>query len=88
MEEYFVLIHDQLRSDVPDEGILSVHVHRILALLYSAAGRGVALTDGVALAKSFIDSHYMEKPHHGGDRGGLPGSASPTSSASSGRRRG
>ena len=61
MEEYFVLVHDQLRSDVPDEGILSVHVHRILALLYSAAGRGVALTDSVALAKSFIDSHYMEK---------------------------
>ena len=61
MEEQFVLVHDQMRSDVPDEGMLSVQVHRILAQLFSSAGSGTGPSDGVARAKAFMENHYMEK---------------------------
>ena len=61
MEENFVLIHDLMRSGCPDEGILSVHVHRILALLFSSVGKSSAPSDIVALAKVYMDEHYMEK---------------------------
>lgn len=61
MEEYFVLIHDLMRSGCPDEGIMSVHVHRILALLFSSVGKSSTPTDVVALAKVYMDEHYMEK---------------------------
>ena len=61
MEEQFVLVHDQMRSDVPDEGLLSVQIHRILALLFASAGSGSAPSDGVARARAFMEEHYMEK---------------------------
>lgn len=60
MEEYFILIHDMMRSDVPDEGLLSVHVHRILALLFSSIGHSRVLSDGVSRARAFMDGHFME----------------------------
>jgi AraC-like DNA-binding protein len=61
MEEQFVLIHDLMRSGCPDEGIMSVHLHRIMALLFSSAGTGGTPSDVVARAKVFMDAHYMEK---------------------------
>ena len=61
MEENFVLIHDLMRSGCPDEGILSVHVHRILAQLFSSVGKSSTPSDIVALAKVYMDEHYMEK---------------------------
>lgn len=61
MEEHFALIHDLMRSGCPDEGIMSVHVHRILALLFSSVGKSSAPTDVVARAKVYMDEHYMEK---------------------------
>lgn len=61
MEEPFVLLHDLMRSDFPDEGMMSVHVHRILVMLYSSAGRDGSLSEGVARAKQYMDDHYMEK---------------------------
>ena len=61
MEEHFVLVHDMMRSEFPDEGMMSVLVHRILALLFSAAGRYGNLSDGVERARLFIEEHYMEK---------------------------
>ena len=61
MEEHFALIHDLMRSGCPDEGIMSVHIHRILALLFSSVGKSSAPTDIVARAKVYIDGHYMEK---------------------------
>ena len=61
MEENFVLLHDLMRSDFPDEGTMSVQVHQILALLYSSVGRNGPLSDGVARAKAFMDDRYMEK---------------------------
>ena len=42
MEEHFVLIHDLMRSGCPDEGIMSVHIHRIMALLFSAEASRVS----------------------------------------------
>lgn len=60
-EESFVRIHDMMRSGFPDEGMMSVQVHRILAQLYTAAGSGEILSDDVARAKQFMDEHYMEK---------------------------
>ena len=61
MEEQFVLIHDLMRSGCPDEGIMSVQLHRIMALLFSSAGTGGTPSDVVARAKVFMDAHYMEK---------------------------
>ena len=61
MEEQFVLIHDLMRSGCPDEGIMSVHLHQIMALLFSSAGTGGTPSDVVARAKVFMDAHYMEK---------------------------
>lgn len=61
MEEPFVMLHDLMRSDFPDEGMMSVHVHRILVMLYSSAGRDGSLSEGVARAKQYMDDHYMEK---------------------------
>lgn len=61
MEEQFVLIHDLMRSGCPDEGIMSVQLHRIMALLFSSAGTGGTPSDVVARAKVFMDTHYMEK---------------------------
>ena len=60
MEENFILIHDMLRGGAPDEGILSVHLHRILALLFSSAGRARIPSDGVSRAMTLIDNHYMD----------------------------
>jgi AraC-like DNA-binding protein len=61
MEEHFVLIHDLMRSGCPDEGIMSVHIHRLLALLFSSAGKSRNTSDIVARAKVYMDRHYMEK---------------------------
>ncbi|MDO5486459.1 MAG: helix-turn-helix domain-containing protein [Sarcina sp.] len=61
MEEYFILIHDMMKGGFPDEGMMSVHVHRILALLASAMGNKGLLSDSVSRAKRFMDEHYMEK---------------------------
>ena len=61
MEEHFVLLHDLMKSDFPDEGTISVHVHRILAMLFSSAGRYGNLSDGVIRARMYMDEHYMEK---------------------------
>ena len=60
IEEYFVLVQAQMRGGVPDEGMLSVHVHRILAMLFSAAARGGSPSGGVARAKAYMEEHYME----------------------------
>ena len=49
MEEQFVLVHDQMRSDVPDEGLLSVQIHRILALLFASAGSGSAPSESTTV---------------------------------------
>ena len=61
MEEHFVLIHDLMRSGCPDEGIMSVHIHRIMALLFSSVGTGGTPSDIVARARVYMDAHYMEK---------------------------
>ena len=61
MEEHFVLIHDLMRSGCPDEGSMSVHVHRIMALLFSSEGSGGTPSDVVARARVYMDTHYMEK---------------------------
>ena len=61
MEENFVLIHDLMRSGCPDEGAMSVHVHRILALLFSSVGKSSAPSDIIARARVYMDEHYMEK---------------------------
>ena len=61
MEEHFVLIHDLMRSGCPDEGIMSVHIHRIMALLFSSVGTGGTPSDIVARAMVYMDAHYMEK---------------------------
>ena len=61
MEEHFVLIHDMMRSESPDEGMMSVQVHRILSLLYSSIGRYGSLSDSVARAKLYMDEYYMDK---------------------------
>ncbi|MDO5132617.1 MAG: helix-turn-helix domain-containing protein [Eubacteriales bacterium] len=61
MEEPFVLLHDLMRNDFQDEGIMSVHVHRILAMLYSGTGRDGSLSVGVSRAKQYMDEHYMQK---------------------------
>ncbi len=61
MEEQFLLIHGMMRSGCPDEGQLSVHVHQIMAFLYSSVGNSKAPSDIVTRAKMFMDTHYMEK---------------------------
>ncbi len=61
MEEQFVLIHDMMRSGCPDEGLLSVCLHRIMALLFSSEGNSKTPYGVVARAKVFMDAHYMEK---------------------------
>ena len=61
MEEHFVLIHDLMRSGCPDEGIMSVHIHRIMALLFSSVGTGGTPSDIVARARVYMAAHYMEK---------------------------
>ena len=61
MEEPFVMLHDLMRSGFPDEGMMSVHVHRILAMLYARAGRDGILSDSVARARQYMDEHYMQK---------------------------
>ena len=61
MEEHFVLIHDLMRSGCPDEGIMSVHIHRIMALLFSSVGTGGTPSGIVARARVYMDAHYMEK---------------------------
>ena len=61
MEEHFVLIHDLMRSGCPDEGIMSVHIHRIMALLFSSVGTGGTPSDIVARARVYMHAHYMEK---------------------------
>ncbi len=61
MEEQFILIHDLMRSDCPDEGIMSVHLHKIMALLYSSAETGGTSSNIVASARVYMDTHYMEK---------------------------
>ena len=61
MEEHFVLIHDLMRSGCPDEGIMSVHIHRIMALLFSSVGTGGTPSDIMARARVYMDAHYMEK---------------------------
>ena len=61
MEEQIVLIHDLMRSGCPDEGIMSVHIHRIMALLFSSVGTGGTPSDIVARARVYMDAHYMEK---------------------------
>lgn len=61
MEEQFVLIHDMMRNGCPDEGAVSVQVHRILSILYSNVGQNRTPSDIVARAKVYIDEHYMEK---------------------------
>lgn len=61
MEEYFVLLHDLMRGDFPDEGMMSVHVHRILALLASSGVYKGTPSEGVARARLYIEEHYMEK---------------------------
>ena len=61
MEEQFVLIHDMMRSGCPDEGVMSVHLHQIMALLFSSVGNNGTPSDIVARARVFMDAHYMEK---------------------------
>ncbi len=61
MEEQFVLIHDMMRSGCLDEGLLSSHVHKILALLFSSSGNSRTPSDIVSRAKLYMDSHYTEK---------------------------
>lgn len=61
MEEQFVLVHNMMRGGFPDEGMVSVQIHRILALLFSSVGRGRDISDAVLRARSFMDEHYMEK---------------------------
>ena len=61
MEEHFVLIHDLMRSGCPDEGIMSVHIHRIMALLFSSVGTGGTPSDIVARARVYLAAHYMEQ---------------------------
>ena len=61
MEEHFVLSHDLMRSGCPDEGIMSLHIHRIMALLFSSVGTGGTPSDIVARARVYMDAHYMEK---------------------------
>lgn len=61
MEEYFVLVHDMMRGDFPDEGMMSVHVHRILALLHSSLGKKKASSDVVTKARFYMEEHFMEK---------------------------
>ena len=56
-----MLIHDLMRSGCPDEGAMSVHVHRILALLFSSVGKSSAPSDIIARARVYMDEHYMEK---------------------------
>ncbi len=61
MEEHFLMIHGMMRRGCPDEGLLSVHLHQILALLYSSVGNSKTPSDVVARAKMYMDAHYMEK---------------------------
>lgn len=61
MEQYFGQIHNLMRSAFPDEGLLSVHIHRILALLASFRGPSGIRSDSVSAAKEYMDRHYREK---------------------------
>ena len=61
LEQYFGQIHNLMRKPFPDEGLISVHIHRILALLNSFRGPSGVRSDAVSAARDYMDRHYREK---------------------------
>ena len=59
-ERYFSQIHSQLKQNPIVDDIISVNIHRILALLVSFRSIVIDLSEPVARAKAYIEQHYQE----------------------------
>jgi AraC-like DNA-binding protein len=59
-ERYFSQIHSNLKQNPVVDDIISVNIHRMLALLVSFRSMVIDLSEPVAAAKAYIEQHYRE----------------------------